>query len=100
MFTLYKDVQRSVRDDRWKLICYPQINYNQLFDLETDPNEMHNLWESSQYVRKRKDMIDMLKKSQKEFDDPCSLTTANPKDPHWSLENALKAERQTSGSKK
>jgi arylsulfatase A-like enzyme len=90
IFTLYKDVQRSVRDNRWKLICYPQINYNQLFDLETDPNEMHNLWESPQYVDKGKEMIAMLKNAQKEFDDSCSLTVATPQERVWSPTNSPK----------
>lgn len=39
LFTLYRDLQRSVRDERWKLIVYPKINRVQLFDLETDPHE-------------------------------------------------------------
>ncbi len=84
MFTLYKDVQRSVRNERWKLICYPQINYNQLFDLETDPNEMHNLWEDSRYSRKGKEMLALLKKTQKEVDDSCPLASQTPMDSHWS----------------
>jgi arylsulfatase A-like enzyme len=87
MFTLYKDVQRAVRDDRWKLICYPQINYYQLFDLETDPNEMQNLWESSQYVDKGKEMIALLKEAQKEAGDSCPLTTATPQERLWSPAN-------------
>ena len=33
----YKQVQRALRDDRWKLIRYPQINRTQLFDLQADP---------------------------------------------------------------
>ena len=39
----YRDVQRAIRDDRWKLIRYPQINKTQLFDLQDDPYEMRNL---------------------------------------------------------
>jgi arylsulfatase A-like enzyme len=30
---------RSVRDERWKLICYPPVNHRQLFDLVHDPDE-------------------------------------------------------------
>ena len=37
MFTAYRDVQRSIRDDRWKLIRYPQIDKTQLFDLPGRP---------------------------------------------------------------
>ena len=39
----YRDVQRAVRDNRWKLIQYPKIDKQQLFDLQTDPHEMHDL---------------------------------------------------------
>ena len=43
LFFAYRDVQRAVRDDRYKLIRYPQVNVTQLFDLQTDPDEMNNL---------------------------------------------------------
>ncbi|HLJ92220.1 MAG TPA: sulfatase-like hydrolase/transferase [Gemmataceae bacterium] len=43
LFTAYTNVQRAVRDDRWKLIVYPQINKIQLFDLQNDPAEIHDL---------------------------------------------------------
>ena len=39
----YRDVQRAVRDNRWKLIEYPKIGKVQLFDLQTDPHELHDL---------------------------------------------------------
>jgi arylsulfatase A-like enzyme len=39
-FAVYKDVQRMVRDERWKLIWYPKAARYQLFDLTRDPWEM------------------------------------------------------------
>ena len=39
----YRQVQRAIRDDRWKLIHYPKAGVTQLFDLETDPHELRNL---------------------------------------------------------
>ena len=41
----YKDCQRMVRDERWKLIRYQAggTATTQLFDLANDPDEMHNL---------------------------------------------------------
>ena len=39
----YKAVQRAIRDDRWKLICYPQIDKTQLFYLQADPHEVTSL---------------------------------------------------------
>lgn len=43
IFTAYRKVQRAVRDERWKLIVYPAIGRTQLFDLENDPDELHDL---------------------------------------------------------
>jgi arylsulfatase A-like enzyme len=43
LFLAYRDVQRAVRDERWKLIVYPKTNKRQLFDLHNDPYEMHDL---------------------------------------------------------
>jgi len=39
----YKNLQRALRDDRWKVIRYPKINRAQLFDLRADPLETNNL---------------------------------------------------------
>ncbi len=35
--------QRAVRDERWKLIAYPELGHLQLFDLRADPHEITNL---------------------------------------------------------
>ena len=39
VFLPYTGIMRAVRDERWKLIVYPPINYQQLFDLKNDPHE-------------------------------------------------------------
>ena len=43
IFTAYRDVQRALRTDRWKLIRYPKIGKTQLFDLQADPHETTDL---------------------------------------------------------
>lgn len=43
IFAAYREVQRMVRDDRWKLIHYPKIDRWQLFDLRNDPWERRDL---------------------------------------------------------
>jgi arylsulfatase A-like enzyme len=43
IFGHYEDVQRMVRDERWKLIWYPKIRRWQLFDLKQDPDELNDL---------------------------------------------------------
>jgi len=43
VFCYFRNVQRMIRTDRWKLIHYPQINRTQLFDLVNDPLELTDL---------------------------------------------------------
>jgi len=43
VFGYFRDAQRMIRTDQWKLIHYPQIGKWQLFHLEKDPHENHNL---------------------------------------------------------
>ena len=43
-FFPFIQLQRAVRDERWKLICYPKIGYIQLFDLEQDPDETRDVF--------------------------------------------------------
>lgn len=43
VFGNYRDVQRMIRTDKWKLIHYPKIGKVQLFDLENDRDELVNL---------------------------------------------------------
>jgi arylsulfatase A-like enzyme len=42
VFLPYLQIQRAVRDDRWKLIAYPKIGHLQVFDLQRDPHETTN----------------------------------------------------------
>jgi arylsulfatase A-like enzyme len=39
----YRTVQRAIRDERWKLITYPEVGVTQLFNLEEDPQETNDL---------------------------------------------------------
>lgn len=43
VFGAYKDFQRMVRTDTWKLIVYPEARQLQLFNLKDDPHELTNL---------------------------------------------------------
>jgi arylsulfatase A-like enzyme len=43
VFLPFLEIQRAVRDERWKLIVYPKIGHLQLFDLQTDPHETTSL---------------------------------------------------------
>jgi len=78
IFTAYRAVQRAVRDDRWKLIVYPQINKTQLFDLLADPIEMHDLAADPAHAAELKRMTVLLKDMQGNAGDTQELSTSNP----------------------
>jgi len=50
VFLPFIKIQRAVRDERWKLICYPKIGHMQLFDLQADPLEKTNLIDRVEYA--------------------------------------------------
>jgi arylsulfatase A-like enzyme len=78
VFLSFRKVQRSVRDDRWKLIRYPQIDHTQLFDLRSDPHELNNLADDPAQAARMREMLRLLARSQREVGDDLPLTGANP----------------------
>jgi arylsulfatase A-like enzyme len=81
MFLAYRDYQRSVREGDWKLIRYPAINKTQLFDLKADPDETKDLADEPGQADRVKALMDLLRQTQKQCDDPLPLTSARPADP-------------------
>ncbi len=80
----YKNVQRAIHADRWKLIRYPQVNVTQLFDLQTDPEETNDLAKKQSHVAKVIEMMALLEKQQRVFGDEAPLHVAHPKPAVWS----------------
>lgn len=80
IFTGYRDVQRAVCDNRWKLIRYPQINRSQLFDLENDPHELHDLAASPEQSHQLARLMKLLEKWQHQLGDQVRLSVENPQD--------------------
>ncbi|HEY1189022.1 MAG TPA: sulfatase-like hydrolase/transferase, partial [Gemmata sp.] len=79
----YKSVQRAVRDERWKLIRYPQVDQTQLFDLKNDPDEVTDLAAKPEHVAKVKELLALLAAEQKRFGDKAPLTVAKPLPAEW-----------------
>jgi arylsulfatase A-like enzyme len=69
LFAPYKDCQRMVRDERWKLLWYPKINRFQLFDLSKDPWEIDDLSDKPEHAAKLAEMKKHLAAQQKLFGD-------------------------------
>jgi len=83
LYTAYRNVQRSIRDDRWKLIRYPQINKTQLFDVQNDPHELTNLADQPEHAAKAAEMTALLAKEMASYADTFPLTVENPKPAAW-----------------
>jgi len=43
VYGAYMDLQRMIRKDNYKLIVYPRANVRRLFNLSSDPGEIHDL---------------------------------------------------------
>ena len=69
LFGAYKDCQRMVRDERWKLIWYPQIGRFQLFDLVEDPWEIDDLSGKPEQAGKLAELKTRLAQQQEHFSD-------------------------------
>src|SRR3954470_5679324 len=83
LFLAYREVQRAVRDSRYKLIRYPQINMTQLFDLQTDPDELANLAYKSEHAPRVGSLTTELERWQQSLGDTTPLVVDHPQDPKW-----------------
>lgn len=83
LYSGYRDCQRAVRDDRWKLIRYPLVDRTQLFDLSTDPHELNDLAEKPEHLGKVAEMLALLEKEMTRYGDTAPLIVGNPKPADW-----------------
>lgn len=73
IFGSYRNLQRMVRSERYKLIVYPKVGEEQLFDLKKDPNERINLAKHPKYKEIKDQMKTELKREQERFGDMLKL---------------------------
>ena len=80
VFSYYREFQRAVRTRTHKLIVYPQVQRVQLFDIEKDPWEMHDLSEDPASASLKAGLMQRLKQFQQELGDNLSLEHPLPKE--------------------
>ena len=78
IFLAYRQFQRSVRDDRWKIIVYTHINKTQLFDLQNDPHEIKDLAGDPAHAKEITRLTDKLKDWQRQLGDKQPLQSEKP----------------------
>ena len=74
VFSYYRDFQRMVRTREHKLIVYPQIGRQQLFDLTKDPWETKDVSEESGYREVCATLFARLRGFQRELEDKLDLS--------------------------
>ena len=89
LFTAYRQFERSVRDDRWHLIVYPQINKVQFFDLTNDPHEIKNLAGDPNHAKTIDRLTDMMQDWQKQLGDTQALRSNNPMSAEFDFSKVL-----------
>lgn len=89
----YRNLQRAVRDERWKLIRYPLVHKTQLFDLRTDPWEINNLADHPEQAAKVVELLALLARKQVESGDTAPLTVEPPQPAAWSPPAETKSAR-------
>jgi arylsulfatase A-like enzyme len=75
LYTAYEDKMRAVRDARFKLIRYPLLDHEQLFDLERDPYELRNLARDPHHAEERVRLRALLESHHEALGDPHPLVT-------------------------
>ena len=81
VFLPFIDLQRAVRDERWKLIAYPKIGHLQLFDLSSDPYETTNLIDRAEHAGEVARLQGLMAQWQARVGDTLKLPTVNKAPP-------------------
>ena len=69
-----KIIGHAVRSMRYRYIYYPQINLEELYDHETDPNE----WDNAAYKQSNREIVDQHRKALLDMLPDLSWTAGSP----------------------
>jgi arylsulfatase A-like enzyme len=80
----YRNIQRAIVQNRWKLIRYPLVDQTQLFDLQADPLEKINLAQAPEQAARVAELTKLLAKEMARAGDSAPLTVPDPSPAAWS----------------
>ncbi|MHC5066405.1 MAG: sulfatase/phosphatase domain-containing protein [Planctomycetota bacterium] len=78
LFTLYRDNQRALRDERYKLIRFTKTNKTLFFDLSQDPQELEDLADRPEHAEKVASMLASMAAWQSRCGDDQALNSETP----------------------
>ena len=70
IFGYFRNFQRMIRTEEWKLIHYPHLNRYQLFNIRSDPDELKDLSSDRQFAKIKSDLRQKLETWQRQQNDP------------------------------
>jgi arylsulfatase A-like enzyme len=79
LFGAYRDCQRMIRDERFKLIKYNGggDKHTQLFDLRDDADEIQNIADDRRFASERLRLEKWLEAARRDFGDPIDWSAVN-----------------------
>lgn len=83
LYTAFEASQRALRDGRFKLVVYPQIGREQLFDLERDPLDLADLSREPAHARTKARLRRRMEEQHAALGDPEPLSVAKPRPPEF-----------------
>jgi arylsulfatase A-like enzyme len=69
IYGCYRDLQRMIRDEHFKLILYPKAGVTRLYDLQNDPLELNDLSGVEEYNPRVENMFQQLEELGRSLDD-------------------------------
>ena len=91
----YQNSQRTIRNARWKLMVFPQINKHQLFDLQNDSDEMNDVADGNPEIVSK--LKKLMRSELNAKGDTQALMVKNPKESIFSVPQAKVAPRTRAG---
>ncbi len=85
VFLPFLQIQRAVREDRWKLIAFPKIGHLQLFDLQADPHETTNLIDRPEHAGRIASLRNLMVRWQERVGDKLAIPQTNTAPPKVDL---------------
>ena len=73
IYGTYRNLQRMVRTNKFKMIIYPKAKKIRLFDMINDPEEMNDLTDNKDYADVKIALVKKFKNQQIIMDDPLDL---------------------------